>query len=344
MLAWSWSRRLVAAAFVLFGAADVARAQSAVADFYRGKTVRVLIGFGPGGSSSFYAEILARYMGRHLPGNPAFVAQHMPGAGGLVVANYVAQKSPRDGTEFAISSRNAAFEPLLGNKQAQFDSLKFNWVGNANIENSTCISWRDTPLKTMNDLLTHEFVGGGTGSDSLEVSMPKMLNKVVGTKFRLVTGYPGSIEILLAMERGEVQGFCGIGWTYLKLRKAEWLKEKKINLLFQMALGKHPDLPDVPLAQDMARTPEDRRLLELLLAPQDMGRPFFAPQDVPADRVAALREAFARTLKDPDFLRDAEKAGVEVQFTSGEDVTALLRRAYSAPPELLRRAISLLQE
>ena len=290
----------------------VAFSQGSVANFYRGKTVRILIGFGPGGSSSFYGEILARYMGRHLPGNPTFITQHMPGAGGLTVANYVSSRSPRDGTEFAITSRNAVFEPLLGNKNANFDALKFNWVGNANIENSVCISWHTAPVKQASDLLTTEYIGGGTGSDSLEVSIPKVLNQIINTKMKVITGYPSSVDILLAMEKGEVQGFCGIGWTYIKLRKAEWLATKKINILFQMALAKHADLPDAPLAQDLAKKPEDRALIDFLVAPRGMDRTFFAPPEIPADRVAALREAFSKTLKDPDFLREADKAGVEV--------------------------------
>jgi tripartite-type tricarboxylate transporter receptor subunit TctC len=321
----------------------VAFAQSGVAEFYRGKTIRVLIGFGPGGSSSFYGEILARYMGRHLPGNPTVITQHMPGAGGLTVANYVNSRSPRDGTEFAITSRNAVFEPLLGNKNAMFEALKFNWIGNANIENSVCISWHTSPIKSVKDLMSGEFIGGGTGSDSLEVSIPKVLNQVLNTKFKIVTGYPSSVDILLAMERGELQGFCGIGWTYVKLRKADWLQDKKINILFQMALARHPDLPDTPLAQDLAANPQDRALIEFLLAPQDMGRPFFAPPDVPAERVAALRQAFAKTLADPDFLRDAEKAGVEVQFASGEAVQALLERIHQSPRALVERAMNVLR-
>jgi tripartite-type tricarboxylate transporter receptor subunit TctC len=267
----------------------------------------------------------------------------MPGAGGLVVANYVAQRAARDGTEFAITSRTAAFEPLYGNTNAQFDPLKFNWVGNANIENSTCIAWSSAPVKTARDLFTTEFVNGGTGSESLEVSIPKVLNRLADTKIRTVTGYPGSTEILLALERGEVQGFCGIGWTFLKLRKAEWLREKKVNVLFQMAMAKHPDIPDVPLVQELGKTPEARAILDLLMAPQDMGRPFFAPQDTPADRLAALRDAFAKTLKDPDFLREADRSGVEVQYTTGEAVHAVLRKAYAAPPELVKRTVELLQ-
>lgn len=336
-----WAARIASALLLSALSVAPASAQNAIADFYRGKTVRVLIGFGPGGSSSLYAEILARYMGRHLPGNPTVVAQHMPGAGGLVVANYISQRAPRDGTEFAIAARTVAFEPQLGNKNALFDPLKLNWIGNANVESSTCISWHTAPVKKMEDLLEHELVVGGTGGESLAMTMPRALNQLAGTKFRVVPGYVVSTDIMLAMERGELTGFCSIGWTFLKLRKAEWLREKKINILFQLALEKHPEIPEVPLALDLVKTTEGRQVLELLLAPQEMGRPFFAPPDIPADRVAALRAAFAKTLADPDFLRDAEKAGVEVQYTSGEAVRALLARAYDAPPDVVKRAMAL---
>ncbi len=318
-------------------------AQASAPDFYRGKTVRIFIGFGPGGSSSLYAEILARYMGRHLPGNPTVIAQHMPGAGGLVVANYIAQRAPRDGTEFAIAARTVAFEPQLGNRNAAFDPLKLSWIGNANVESSTCISWRSSPVQTAEDLLKHELVVGGTSGESLAITMPRALNQLANTKFRVVSGYTVSTDIMMAMERGELSGFCSIGWTFLKLRKPDWLQDKKINILFQLALERHPELPDVPLALDMVKDPIGRQVLELLLAPQEMGRPFFAPPGLPAERLAALRSAFQKTLADPDYLRDAEKAGVEVQYTSGEAVQSLLERAYAAPPEVVKRAASLLQ-
>lgn len=318
-------------------------AQTSLADFYRGKTVRIFIGFGPGGSSSLYAEILARYMGRHLPGNPTVIAQHMPGAGGLVVANYIAQRAPRDGTEFAIAARTVAFEPQLGNKNAAFDPLKLGWVGNANVESSTCISWGSSPVQTAEDLFNHELVVGGTSGESLAITMPRALNQLSNTKFRIVAGDTVSTDILIAMERGELSGFCSIGWTFLKLRKPDWLRERKINILFQLALERHPELPDVPLALDLVKDPVGRQVLELLLAPQEMGRPFFAPPGLPAERLAALRSAFQKTLGDSDYLRDAEKAGVEVQYTSGEAVQSLLERAYASSSEVVKRASALLQ-
>jgi tripartite-type tricarboxylate transporter receptor subunit TctC len=315
-----------------------AAAQDAVADFYRGKQVSILVGFTPGGSSSLYAQALARHMGRYLPGSPSFIVQHVPGAGGLLLANNVANTVPRDGSAFAITGRTAAIEPLLGNKNAKFDGRQFNWIGTANVEYTTCSLWHTARAKTLQDAMRIETVVGGSGADATEVIFPKAANKLTGTKFKVVLGYHGSTEILLAMERGEVEGFCGIGWTFLKLRKADWLRDKKLNILYQMSLTKHPELPDVPAIIDFAKTPDDRKVFEFLFAPQEMGRPFFAPPGVPAERVKALRDAFAQTLKDPQYLADAEKMGVEVQHVGGEQIQELVERIYASPPEVIARA------
>jgi tripartite-type tricarboxylate transporter receptor subunit TctC len=277
-------------------------------------------------------------MGRHLPGSPSFIVQHAPGAGGLVAANNVSNTVSRDGTVFAITGRTVAIEPLLGNKNAKFDGRQFNWIGTANVEYTTCTLWHTAKVKTLQDALSTEAVVGGSGADATEVIFPKAANKLVGTKFKVVLGYPGSTEILLAMERGEVEGFCGIGWTFLKLRKGDWLRDRKVNILYQMSLEKHPELPHVPAIIDHVKTADDRKVFEFLFAPQEMGRPFFAPPGVPAERVQALRAAFAQTLKDPQFLAEAEKLGVEVQHVGGERIQQLVERIYASPPEIIARA------
>ncbi len=190
---------------------------------------------------------------------------------------------------------------------------RFGWLGTANVETTICMNWHTSPVKTLQDALARESVVGGSAQDATQSMWPKAANKLIGTRFKVVNGYNSAPAILLAMERGEVETFCGIGWTYMKLRKADWLAENKISILFQIAGEKHPDLPDIPLMGDFIRSPEDRQVYNFLLAPQEFGRPFFAPPDVPADRLAALRLAFERTLKDPAFLADAEKAGIEIQ-------------------------------
>src|SRR4051794_29036294 len=315
--------RLLAASILVLMPIRGVVAQDATADFYRGKQVKIVVGFTAGGSSSLYAQALARHMGKYIPGNPTLIVQHMPGGGGLVAANYIYNNAARDGTEFATTSRTSALEPLLGNQNARFDALKFNWLGSANVENSVCISWHSSPAAKVQDVFEQELIVGGAGPAAQEVMFPKAFNRLLGTKFKIVIGYPGSTEILLAMERGEIHGFCGIGWTFVKLRKSDWLKDKKINVLFQMALRKHPDIPDVPAIQDFAKSGEDRQVIEFLFAPQDMGRPFFAPPGVPAERVQALRDAFAKTFADPKFLEEADKQGIEVQLVRGEDIQQL---------------------
>jgi tripartite-type tricarboxylate transporter receptor subunit TctC len=320
-----------------------AAAQDAVADFYKGKQVAITVGFASGGSASLYSQVLARHMGRHMPGNPNFVVQHMPGAGGLLVTNNSANNAPRDGTVFTITDRAVPLEPLLGNSNAKFDARKFGWIGNANVEYTTCLAWHTARVKTLADAFTHELVVGGTGAEATAVIFPKAVNKLLGTKIKVVLGYPGSTEILLAMERGEAEGFCAIGWTFVKLRKGDWLREKKINVLFQMALKKHPEIPDVPFIPDLAKTPEDRQVFEFLFTPQEFGRAFFAPPDVPSARLAALRQAFERTLKDRAFLEDADKAGLEIQFVAGDEVQKQIERVYATPKAVIERAKAVAQ-
>lgn len=321
-------------------AAGPARAQEVS---FAGKTVKVMPGVGPGGSNSMYAEAVARHMSRFLPGAPQIVVQHMPGANGLIAANYMATKGARDGTEFTITNRTTALEPLLGNRNALFDPMQLTWLGSANVENTTCIASSKARVKTFADLFETEIITGGTGPDSMEVLYPRVLNRMLGTKYKVVHGYPGSPQVLLAMEKGEVEGFCGIGWTYLKLRKADWVQEKKFNILFQMMLEKHPDLPETPRVRDFARDDEQRQVLDFLSAPLGMGRPFFAPPLAPAV-AATLREAFLRTLHDAAFLADAGKSGLEIQAVSGEDVRGLVEKIYATAPRVVERARALLAD
>jgi tripartite-type tricarboxylate transporter receptor subunit TctC len=315
-----------------------ALAQGSAADFYQGKQIRIIVGFAAGGNSGLYGDVLGRHMGKHLPGAAGFVPQYMPGGGGLVAANHMANRAARDGTEIAITSRTAAFEPLLGNKQAQFDGRAFNWLGSANVENSVCIADNRQKVRTFDDVRKTELVIGGSGADAIDMIFPRLANQLLGARFKIVSGYNTSNDILLAMERGEVFGFCGIGWSFMKLRKSDLLTQNKVSVLFQIAPSKAPDLQHIPLVQELADKPEDRRVLEFLLAPQAMGRPFFAPPGVPKERVALLREAFAKTMNDPEFLREAAKTGLDIQFVSGEEVDRILADAYATPPDLIARA------
>lgn len=333
--------RTMAVAALWLGYAPGWAADDSNASFYASHPVTVYVGFGPGGSASLYAQALSHHMGRFLPGNPAMNVQHMPGAGGLVVMNYIADTAPRDGTAIAITDRTSAFEPLMGDENAKFDGRNLNWLGTANVEYTTCISWHTSPIKTLQDAMAHELVIGGTGANATEVIFPKAINELVGTKFKSILGYAGSNEMDLAMERGELQGNCGLGWTLIKNRHPDWLANKQINILFQMALDKHPDLPDVLLITDYAKTPDDKKIFEFLFAPQKMGRPFFAPPGIPADRTALLRNAFAQTLRDPQFLAEAGKLGLEVQLVGGAEVQKIVQSLYETPPALLARVRSI---
>jgi len=338
---------------IVFGAAAVAAialmqtgsssAQS-VADFYKGKTISMVVGYSAGGGYDTYARIIARFMGKHIPGNPTIVVQNMPGAGSLTAANHIANSAPKDGTVFGTVARGAAFDPLFGNPSAKFDASKMNWIGSANDEVSVCVAWATSGIKSIADVENKELVVGGTGPTADTDQFPRVVNGVLGTKFKLITGYPGGNDINLAMERGEVQGRCGWSWSSVISTRKAWLDEKKINILVQIALKKHPDLPNVPLLVDLAKTPEQKQILTLVCARQPLGRPYVAPPGVPADRIAALRKAFMDTMADKEFLAEAEKQKLEITPISGEEVQQIIVDSYKTDPAVVKKTAELLGE
>jgi tripartite-type tricarboxylate transporter receptor subunit TctC len=310
----------------------------AVADFYRGKQVAVIIALPPGGGYDLNARALARHMGRYLPGQPAMVTKNMPGAASIRAANYLYNVAPKDGTEFAIFTRTVPIDPLLGGQGDQFDALKFNWIGSTSNEVSTCVAWHTAPVKTYQDLLNKELIVSASGAGSPSVVYPRVLNAALGTKFKVISGYAGSAEAVLALERGEAQGNCAWGWVPMIATKGDWLRDGKLNVIVQTGMKSYPGRENVPVALDMAKTDDDRRLMELVFAPQTFARPFAAPPDVPKDRVAALRKAFNDTTRDPRFLADAEKEQLEIELVTGEEIEAILRRLYQTPPAVIERA------
>jgi tripartite-type tricarboxylate transporter receptor subunit TctC len=334
----SLTRGLLAAA-VLTVMSSSGRAQSA-ADFYKGKTVDLYIGYSVGGAYDLYARQLARHLGKHIPGNPTVLPKNMEGAGSLRLANWLYNVAPKDGSAMGIIGRGTGFDPLLGNKAAQFDAPKFAWIGSANNEVSICVAWHTSGVTRFEDLLTKELVVGGTSSSADTDQFPKIVNGVLGTKMKVVTGYPGGNEVGLAMERGEVQGRCGWSWSSVKSTHQKWIDEKRFNILVQLALDKHPDLPDVPLVIDLAKTDEQRQILKLIFARQVMGRPFLAPPGIPADRAAALRKAFSETMTDKEFLADTEKAQMEINPVAGEKLEQLVKEVYATPKEVAEKAAS----
>ena len=326
----------------LLGVSGVARAD-AVEDFYRGRTVNLYIGYSVGGGYDDYARAVARHLGKHIPGNPTVVPQNMEGAGSLRAANYIYSRAPKDGSAIATFARGAAFYPLMGLEGATFDAVKMNWIGSANNETSLCVAWASTGITKFDDLKTREMTAGGTGPTDDTVQFVKVINGVLGAKIRSVAGYPGGNDVLLAMERGEVQGRCGWSYSSALATRPTWLTEHKINILLQLGLTKHMELPDVPLVMDLPMSDESRSILKLVFARQVMGRPFAAPPGVPADRLAALRKAFDETLADPEFLADAQKAGLEINPVSGADVQSLVADIYKIRPEIAVQAGKLLQ-
>jgi tripartite-type tricarboxylate transporter receptor subunit TctC len=267
----------------------------------------------------------------------------MEGAGSLRLANWLYNVAPKDGTAFGIIGRGTGFDPLLGKKGAQFDASKFNWIGSANNEVSVCVAWHTTGIKKIEELYGKELTVGGTGASADTDQFPRVTNGVLGTKFRVITGYPGGNDIGLAMERGEVSGRCGWSWSSVKSTHPQWVEQKKVNILVQLALAKHPDLPDVPLIVDLAKNDEQKQVLKIIFARQVMGRPFLAPPNVPQDRVAALRTAFMETMKDKDFLAEAEKAQLEITPVAGEEIQKLVGDLYQTKPEIARKAGELLK-
>ena len=330
--------RVLAAALVTALPLSIARAQSP-AEFYKGKTVEFYIGYSVGGGYDLYARTIARHIGKHIPGNPTVVPKNMEGAGSLRLANWLFRVGAKDGSVIGTIGRGTAFDPILGQQGAQFDGTKFTWLGSANNEVSVCVSWNATSgIAKFDDLLSKEMTVGGTSSSADTDQFPRIMNGVLGTKMRIVSGYPGGNDVVLAMERGEVKGRCGWSWSSVMSTHRVWLDEKKMTVLAQLALQKHPDLPDVPLIIDLAKTDEQKQILKLIFARQVMGRPYLAPPGIPADRAAALRQAFMDTMTDKDFLADAEKAQLEINPVSGEEVEALVKELYQTPKALADKA------
>jgi tripartite-type tricarboxylate transporter receptor subunit TctC len=329
--------RTLAASVLAILPLSAAWAQSP-AEFYKGKSIDIQIGYSVGGGYDVYARLIARYLGKHIPGNPTVVPRNMEGAASIRLANWIYNAAPKDGTAIGAVSRGAAFDPLLGSTSAQFDASKFNWIGSANDEVSLCVSLGTSGVNKFEDLLTTPLNIGSTGVEDDTYQFPAVMNGVLGTKFKMITGYPGGNDVSLAMERNEVQGRCGWSWSSLKATRLDWVESKKINLLVQMSLAKHPDLPNVPLVTDLAKTDEQHAIFKLIFARQVMGRPYMLPPGVPQDRVEALRKAFMETMTDPDFIAEATKGKLEITPVSGDKIQKLVEEIYKTPKELADKA------
>jgi tripartite-type tricarboxylate transporter receptor subunit TctC len=329
----------ISAGLLLASAAVPAQAQS-VADFYRGKTVNVLIGVGVGGEYDLHARLVARHLGKHIPGNPNVVPQNMTGAGGINMANYLFAQAPRDGTYIGMLGNNFPAAQAVGAQGVRFDAVKFLWLGTLAPVVETMAVWHTTGVKTIDDLRKTEVVAGASGKGAITYIYPSMMNEYLGTKFKIVTGYPGGNQINLAMERGEVAARNNT-WSSWKSTKPTWLRDKLINIIVQ-AGPRAPDL-DAPSVEALAKTPQERALIELVTSGAHLGRPMATTPDVPDDRLRALRAAYRATMADPEFLAEAAKSNFEVAPVYGEEMQKVVERIMSTPRDLASRAKHLVE-
>lgn len=326
---------LAIAALVAAGPASA----DAVADFYRGKSINIIVGYSAGGGYDVYARAVGRYIGKHVPGNPSIVVNNMPGAGSLASANYLYNVAPKDGTAMATFGRGIAMEPLIGSGKFQFDATKFNWIGSVSTELSVCAVTQKSKVKSFEDTLTTEIAMGGEGAGSDPDTYANLVRALTGSKLKLVTGYPGGNDMAMAAERGELDGRCGWSWGSVKATRPNWASgPDKLRVLLQLAVSRSPEMPDVPTILEKTKSESDKQVVRLIVSRQTIARPYAAPPAVPAERVKALRAAFDATMKDPDFLAEAKKLSLEIDPVSGAEMQTLIEDLYKSPPEVLARA------
>jgi tripartite-type tricarboxylate transporter receptor subunit TctC len=323
----------------LFASCAGAARADAVSDFYKGKTVTVIVGYSAGGGYDLYARALARHMGRHIPGQPTMVVNNMPGAGSVAAANYIYGVAAKDGTVFGTFSRGIPMEPLIGTANTRYEADKFSWIGSISNELSVCALSAKAPVKTFDEAQTKPFTLAGEASGSDPDTYAKLIRNLFGAKLKLVTGYPGGNDMTLAIERGEVDGRCGWSWGSIKATRPEWLSgPNKITVLIQLALERSPELPDVPSAYEKAADQRQRDIVKLIVSRQIVARPFAAPPGIPEDRKQALRNAFEATMKDPEFLKEAKAMALEVEPVGGAEVDKLIAELYATPKEIIDQA------
>jgi tripartite-type tricarboxylate transporter receptor subunit TctC len=332
-------RRTLIACLLVAGTAFVspAAAQSGAGDFYKGKQLTIFVGFPPGGGYDIYARVVSRHISRHLPGSPTIVVQNMPGAGSMNLANHMYSVAPKDGTVIGSVESGVPFEYFYAGKGVRFDPMKFAWIGGLNEDTSTCGVWHTSPVKSFLDLRKHEAPFAGTGPAAPPEVEARVSNDVLGARIKLILGYRGLGDVYAAIERGELEGSCGITWSSISAVKPDWLKEGKWRTIVQIAGKRHKDLSDVPLLTEFASNEADWQVLELVGMPNLTGRPYLAPPETPADRVRALREAFNATMHDQSFRADAAQAKLPIDPVSAERIEQILADAAKMPKEAIAR-------
>jgi tripartite-type tricarboxylate transporter receptor subunit TctC len=329
--------RILLALTALLVAALPAAAQDDVAAFYKGKVVRLVVGVGVGSGYDINARLLARHLPKYIPGNPSVIVQNQPGAGSLTMTNQMFAAGPFDGTAIGASFNGMPTTPLFQPAAVRFDATKIIWLGSTNRETQVTYVWHTVPVQRLEDLKTQELIVGAQAPGSTQYDFPVLANALFGYRFKVIPGYESTPKIHLAMERGEVQGNGATNWSTLKLLNSNWVAEKKIRVLAQWALKKHPELVDVPLVLDLATSEADRQALRLALARLEYGRPFFLPPGVPAERVTALRRAFDAALKDPALIAEADTSKIEIDPLPGEEVAELIKQVSATPPDVVAR-------
>ena len=322
---------------------SAAWAQQSVADFYKGKSIDLYIGLSAGGGYDLYARITAKHMEKHIPGNPNIVPKQMLGAGGQKAAAYVYEVAPKDGTAIAAGPQEIALEQTLGTLPIKFDAAKVQWIGNPSIDNNVLVTWHTSGIKTIADAKTKEFVIAATAATGASAQYPQVLNTLLGTKFKIIAGYPGGRDMDLAMERGEVHGRGSNAYASYKATAPEWLKDGKINMIVQVGLAKEAELPSVPLLMDLGPTPEDRAALKLLSSVTAVGRPLFTSPGTPPERVAALRRAFDLTVKDPAYLAELQKINLTLNPMGGEELQKLIEDTVNTPKPIVERLLKAIE-
>jgi tripartite-type tricarboxylate transporter receptor subunit TctC len=323
------------AAILLAGAGSASA--DAVSDFYKGKTTSMVVSAGAGAGYDALGRLVARHMPRFMPGNPTMIVQNMPGAAGLTAANWLANVAPKDGTVVSLLQRNALTAKLVGREGVRFDPAKFNWIGNITRETSITVAWSTAPVKTTADLFKTELIVGGTSAGNDTETVPRLLNAIIGTKFKIISGYKTTEDIVLAMERGEVEGMGNWGLSNAMGRRADYVRDGKLRILLQVAEQRVPELPNVPSALEFVKNDQDRAVLQLFLAQKSIARPVSAPPDVPADRVAALRKAFMAMFDDAQFKAEAEKSGLEIEPSSAEEINRIMGIINTTPEATAKR-------
>ena len=328
------AKALAAATLATAGAARA----DAVADFYKGKQIMMILSAGAGGGYASYMQAFAPFFTRHIPGNPVIVTQNMPGAGGIRAMLYLANAAAKDGTAMGFVHSSVPFAPLYGLKGATFDPRKMNWIGSINSSSAICVSWTASGVTTWDDVKNKLFIVGGTGAGSQMETMPAMINELFGTKIKIISGYTGGSDVYLAMERGEVHGRCGGLVSSINSTRPDWFPRKKVSVPIVVGLERNPLFPDAPALVEFASDDRTKQILRLTLAPLDMDRPMLAPPGVPAERVAALRAAFHEAMIDPDFIAEARRLNIEISEISGERLQKILEDSFALPPEVIKAA------